>query len=63
MSYSTIEKDVILLGDLRAFINEDCKLLDDNVPITINAIIDPNDTITYCKQIIADEASVEFYNY
>lgn len=51
----------ITLGELRQFINNDCRSLSDN---TIIDICDCNitDLNTLCTTIIADDKSVTFYN-
>ena len=53
---------VLTLCDLRNFLNEDCANLPDNTPITLNAEI-KNETVVPCIQVLADEESIEFYNF
>lgn len=51
----------ITLGELRQFINQDCRSLSDNTPIDIcNCDIEDLDTL--CTTIIADDESITFYN-
>lgn len=50
----------ITLGELRQFINNDCRSLSDDTPIDVcNTSIDDFDSI--CS-VIADDESVTFYN-
>lgn len=53
---------VITLGQLRQFVIETCKNLSDNTPIMLNAEI-AEEAVVPCIQILADESSVEFYNF
>ena len=53
---------VIKLGQLRQFLNETCRSLPDSTPITINSVTGDN-TIFHCIQVLADEESVELYNF
>lgn len=51
----------ITLGELRQFINQDCRSLSDNTLIDIcNCNVE--DLSTLCTTIIADDESVTFYN-
>lgn len=51
----------ITLGELRQFINQDCRSLSDDTPIDIcNCDIKNLDTL--CTTIIADDESITFYN-
>lgn len=52
----------ITLGQLRDFLNKDCEHLHDDTPITLNVIQEDN-AVCECTQILADNESVEFYNY
>lgn len=51
----------ITLGELRQFINQNCRSLSDDTPIDICdcAVKDLN---TLCTTVIADDESVTFYN-
>lgn len=53
---------VITLGQLRQFITETCQNLSDNTPIIINVAI-AEEPVVPCIQILADESSIEFYNF
>lgn len=53
---------VLHLGQLRWFLNETCRSLPDSVPIMLTAVIKNNPTVP-CVQVLADEESVEFYNF
>lgn len=55
--------DVITLGQLREFITKDCIYLPADTPIMLNAIPDNNEAVVPCVQVLADEDSVEFYNF
>lgn len=52
----------ITLGELRHFINNDCRSLSDDTPIDICNVIS-KDFNAGCATIIADDESVTFYNY
>lgn len=56
------DASVIKLGQLRRFLNETCRSLPDSTPITINSVIG-NYIIVPCIQVLADEESVELYNF
>ena len=56
------DASVIKLGQLRQFLNETCRSLPDGTPITINSVTGDN-VIVPCIQILADEESVELYNF
>ena len=62
--FSLINDDVsvIKLGQLRQFLNETCRSLPDSTSITINSVTGDN-TIFHCIKILADEESVELYNF
>ena len=62
--FSLINDDisVIKLGQLRQFLNETCRSLPDSTSITINSVTGDN-TIFHCIQVLADEESVELYNF
>lgn len=51
----------ITLGELRQFINQDCRSLSDDTPIAI-CNCDIKDLSTLCTTVIADDESVTFYN-
>lgn len=53
---------VVTLGQLRQFLNETCQSLPDETPIMLNAEIQ-EEAVVPCIQILADEESVEFYNF
>lgn len=52
----------ITLGELRHFINNDCRSLSDNTPIDICNVMSEVFN-TNCITIIADDESVTFYNH
>ena len=52
----------VLLGKLRQFLNETCQSLPNNTPIMISCSIGEN-SIVPCIQVLADEESVELYNF
>ena len=56
------DASVIKLGQLRQFLNETCRSLPDSTPITINSVTGDN-IVVPCIQILADEESVELYNF
>ena len=62
--FTLINDDVsiIKLGQLRQFLNETCRSLPDSTPITINSVTE-DDVIVPCIQVLADEESVELYNF
>ena len=51
----------ITLGELRQFINQDCRSLSDDNPIDI-CDCSVEDLNTLCTTVIADDESVTFYN-
>lgn len=51
----------ITLGELRQFINQDCRSLSDDTPIDI-CDCSVEDLSTLCTTVIADDESVTFYN-
>ena len=51
----------ITLGELRQFINQDCRSLSDDTPIDI-CNCDVEDFDVECTTVIADDESVTFYN-
>lgn len=51
----------ITLGELRQFINQDCRSLSDDTPIDIYDC-NVEDLSTLCITVIADDESVTFYN-
>lgn len=56
------DASVLTLKDLRDFLNEDCANLPDDTPIMLNAEI-KDEPIVPCIQVLADEESVELYNF
>lgn len=56
------DASVIKLGQLRWFLNETCRSLPDSTPITINSVTGDN-VVVPCIQVLADEESVELYNF
>ena len=55
------EHSSITLGELRQFINQDCRSLSDDTPIEIyDCDIEHFDV--ECTTVIADDKSVTFYN-
>lgn len=56
------DASVIKLGQLRQFLNETCRSLPDSTPITINSVTG-DDVVVPCIQVLADEESVELYNF
>lgn len=55
-------ESIIKLGQLRRFLNETCRSLPDSTPITINSVTGDN-VVVPCIQVLADEESVELYNF
>ncbi len=55
-------ESVLNLGQLRRFLNETCRSLPNNTPIMLNCTVG-EETITPCIQVLADEESVELYNF
>ena len=53
---------VIKLGQLRWFLNETCRSLPNSTPIMLNYTIREEAVVSYIK-IVADEESVELYNF
>ena len=53
---------VIKLGQLRWFLNETCRSLPNSTLITLNYTI-KEEAVVPCIQILADEESVELYNF
>ena len=62
--FSLINDDVsvIKLGQLRWFLNETCRSLPNSTPIMLNYTIREEAVVSYIK-ILADEESVELYNF
>lgn len=56
------DASILNLGKLRQFLNETCRSLPNNTPIMLNCSIGEN-SIVPCIQVLADEESVEFYNF
>ena len=55
-------ESVIKLGQIRRFLNETCRSLPDNTPIMLNCTVGEEDLVP-CIQVLADEESVELYNF
>ena len=53
---------VIKLGQLRQFLNETCRSLPDSTPIMLNCTVG-EEAVVPCIQVLADEESVELYNF
>lgn len=51
----------ITLGELRQFINQDCRSLSDNTPIEV-CNLNVEELNTSCTIIIADDESITFYD-
>lgn len=51
----------ITLGELRQFINQDCRSLSDDTPIDIYSC-SISDLRNLCTIVIADDESITFYN-
>ena len=62
--FSLINDDisVIKLGKLRWFLNETCRSLPDSTPIMLNCTVG-EEAVVPCIQVLADEESVELYNF
>ena len=56
------DASVLNLGQLRLFLNETCRSLPDSTPIMLNCT-DGEEAIVPCIQVLADEESVELYNF
>ena len=56
------DASVLHLGQLRCFLNETCRSLPDNTPIMLNCTIG-EEAVVPCIQVLADEESVELYNF
>ena len=56
------DASIIKLGQLRQFLNETCRSLPDSTPIMLNCT-DGEEAIVSCIQVLADEESVELYNF
>ena len=54
--------NVIKLGQLRWFLNETCRSLPDSTPIMLNCTVG-EEAVVPCIQVLADEESVELYNF
>ena len=62
--FSLINDDVsvIKLGQLRWFLNETCRSLPNSTLITLNYTIKEK-AVVPCIQVLANEESVELYNF
>ena len=56
------DASVIKLGQLRRFLNETCRSLPNSTPIMLNCTIG-EEAVVPCIQVLADEKSVELYNF
>lgn len=56
------DASVLNLGQLWQFLNETCRSLPDSTPITINSVTGDN-VVVPCIRVLADEESVELYNF
>lgn len=56
------DESVLNLGQLRRFLNETCRSLPNNTPIMLNCTVG-EEAIVPCIQVLADEESVELYNF
>ena len=56
------DASVLHLGQLRWFLNETCRSLPNSTPIMLNYTIREEAVVSYIK-ILADEESVELYNF
>ena len=56
------DASVLHLGQLRWFLNETCRSLPDNIPIMLNCTVG-EEAVVPCIQVLADEESVELYNF
>ena len=56
------DASVLHLCQLRWFLNETCRSLPDSTPIMLNCTVGEEDVVP-CIQVLADEESVEFYNF
>ena len=55
------DASVIKLGQLRQFLNETCRSLPDSTPIMLNCTV--GKIVVPCIQVLANEESVELYNF
>ena len=56
------DANILNLGKLRQFLNETCRSLSDSTPIMLNCTVGEEDVVP-CIQVLADEESVELYNF
>ena len=56
------DSSVLNLSQLRKFLNETCRSLPNSTPIMLNCI-SGEESIVPCIQVLADEESVELYNF
>ena len=56
------DASVLHLGQLRWFFNETCRSLPDSTPIMLNCTVG-EEAVAPCIQVLADEESVELYNF
>ena len=56
------DASILNLGQLREFLTETCRSLPDNTPIMLNCM-NGEESAVPCIQVLADEESVELYNF
>ena len=56
------DASVLNLGQLRWFLNETCRSLPNSTQIMLNCTVG-EEAVVPCIQILADEKSVELYNF
>ena len=56
------DASVLHLGQLRQFLNETCRSLPNSTLITLNYTI-KEEAVVPCIQVLADEESIELYNF
>lgn len=56
------DASTLSLGQLRWFLNETCRSLPDSTPVKLNCVLS-EEAVVPCIQVLADEESVEFYNF
>ena len=55
-------ESIIKLGQLRRFLKETCRSLPDSTPIMLNCTFE-EEAVVPCIQVLADEESIELYNF
>ena len=56
------DASVLSLGQLRWFLSETCRSLPDSTPIMLNCTFE-EEAVVPCIQVLADEESIELYNF